>query len=560
MSTKQQIYKILTKKYGLTLKTEALKYLETCVSDHSPAELVDTLNYIATSYIQQQDGGHRLVDRASLERVVESINRKAAIHKSLEDTGSVIPTNHSSHGGMAGGSDADLDVNINIENIAAYMHVIDAFDVPRWKFRSDGKSFVEVAQSGHLLAGASQKAAGYRDRYDLIKERILRNEAFRASSFARKDDYLEIMPIKNLQGHKPGSYLLFGMLTQITEGKYHLEDPDALIELELDGKIEKGMGLFTLNCFVLVEGLYTEERTFKVRTLGMPLPEPRAKSIAAFGHNVNFFGAPSTGDEQVILEKIESSMTDVMFVIVSDVWLDQPRVVMKLRQLFDGFSSEAAIRPLAFIFIGSFISTPYIFDGASAAAYRDCWNTLADLLSDFHDLAQNCHFIFIPGPNDPWNANILPRPGLPTFFTDRMRAKLAHAHFMSNPCRIKYCTQEIVVFREDLTNRMRRNCIVSPADSEDVVPIEKHLVATIVDQAHLCPLPITVRPTYWAYDHALRIYPQPHLLVLADRYESYVVEYEGCQCVNPGAFPNAEFGFMVYWPATRVCETSKIGA
>src|SRR5947209_5629449 len=89
-------------------------------------------------------------------------------------------------------------------------------------------------------------------------------------------------------------------------------------------------------------------------------------------------------------------MTDVMFVILSDVWLDQPRVnnislwrnslqamlsvilsakvVMKLRELFEGFSTASTVRPLAFIFIGNFVSNPYIFDGGSPAMYRGMAN------------------------------------------------------------------------------------------------------------------------------------------------------------------------------------------
>ncbi|KAJ3143556.1 DNA-directed DNA polymerase epsilon, subunit B [Geranomyces variabilis] len=539
--TKKQIFMILTKKHSLKLKTEAIKYLESVVSSLPREELADALNYIAVSYIKQQDSGQQLVDQPTLAAVVESMFRKASLTNALESAAAAPDTS------SAG----------TIDELSAYLEVVDAFAVPKWRYRSDGRMFVRCTEAPKLLAPAREKAAAYRDRFELVRERMLRNEAFRSSSFARRDDYLEIMPVKNLQGHKPGTYLLFGMLTQIVEGKYHLEDPDALIELELPAdptkNIARGTGLFTLNCLVLVEGVYTDDRTFRVRTLGMPLPEPRAKSVAASGVDVDFFGAGLKGDDLVIVEHVERSMDDAMFVIVSDVFLDQPR----LRKLFAGFSDEGVVRPLAFVLIGSFVSTPYIFDGASAAAYKDCWNGLADLLSDYRDLAQTSHFIFVPGPNDPWNANILPRPGLSRFFTERLRNRCPRAVFASNPCRIKYCTQEIIVFREDLANRMRRNAIVAHLPE---VPVEQHLVATILDQAHLSPLPISVRPTYWAYDHAMRVFPQPHLLVLADRYDAYAVDYEGCKAVNPGSFPNQEYGFMVYWPATRTCESSIVPA
>ncbi|RZB92415.1 DNA polymerase epsilon subunit B [Glycine soja] len=43
------------------------------------------------------------------------------------------------------------------------------------------------------------------------------------------------------------------------------------------------------------------------------------------------------------------------------------------------------------------------------------------------------------------------------------------------------------------------------------------LVATITHQSHLCPLPLTVQPNIWNYDHCLYLYPTPHTIVLGDR-------------------------------------------
>lgn len=41
----------------------------------------------------------------------------------------------------------------------------------------------------------------------------------------------------------------------------------------------------------------------------------------------------------------------------------------------------------------------------------------------------------------------------------------------------------------------------------DLVPSQ--LVQTILDQAHLAPLPLNVRPILWDFDHSLRLYPMP---------------------------------------------------
>ncbi|KAJ3041234.1 DNA polymerase epsilon subunit 2 [Rhizophlyctis rosea] len=585
---KKIIYNVLTKKHGLQLTGDAQKYLLDQLSSLSRDEVANTLDYIAHGYLQHQGDDKLIVDRDSLEEVVESTFRKANVNEAFAGEGSMDV-------------DDEGQTSVAVGDVSEYFHVIDAFDIPRWRYKPDDKAFVKyasgskIAEHGleqtltlltvrratdppQLLAPASSRWAMFSDRYHLIRQRILRNDAFRAPSFANQNEYFHITPIKSLHGRKPGKYVLFGMLTQMEEGKYHLEDPDDYIELELNAKnLERGVGLFTMNCFILVEGMYTEDRTFRVLTLGMPLPEPREKSLSAFGNNVDFFGGPRETDDEVcvaflvtvecamaldtpgitkaVLSKIELGMTDVSLIIISDVWLDSPKVVMKLRELFEGFSN--AVLPLAFIFMGNFTSTPYIYNSTDHQKYREGFNTLADVLSEFPTLLDQCHFIFVPGPHDPWSENVLPRPGIPNFFTGRLRNKVPKAHFASNPCRIKYCTQEIVVFREDLVNKMRRNAVLSPS-GEDDVPVEQHLVATLLDQAHLSPLPLNVRPIYWGFDHALRLYPQPHVLILADRFDPYTLHYEGCQTINPGSFPNTEFTFMVYQPASGLCQESKL--
>lgn len=55
--------------------------------------------------------------------------------------------------------------------------------------------------------------------------------------------------------------------------------------------------------------------------------------------------------------------------------------------------------------------------------------------------------------------------------TEEFRKKVSTAVFTSNPCRIQYCTQEIVVFREDIVTKMCRNCVKFPEDGD----VPKHV-------------------------------------------------------------------------------------
>lgn len=122
--------------------------------------------------------------------------------------------------------------------------------------------------------------------------------------------------------------------------------------------------------------------------------------------------------------------------------------------------------------------------------------------------------------------------------------------------RVKFYTQEIVFFRQDLLYRMRRSCLIPPTAEETSDPFE-HLVATITHQSHLCPLPLTVQPIIWNYDHCLRLYPTPDMIVLADKSEQKAFKYTGITCFNPGSFAN-DSTFAAYRPCTKEVELSAL--
>lgn len=46
------------------------------------------------------------------------------------------------------------------------------------------------------------------------------------------------------------------------------------------------------------------------------------------------------------------------------------------------------------------------------------------------------------------------------------------------------------------------------------------------------------------------------MLVLGDRMEPFNMQYEECNCFSPGSFPNSDFTFLVYFPATRKADIS----
>ena len=163
---------------------------------------------------------------------------------------------------------------------------------------------------------------------------------------------------------------------------------------------------------------------------------------------------------------------------MSDVWLDHPRTLPALRKLFEGYSEAVEYRPIAFVLCGNFCQKGwegedglkrYISEKVSQLLLtKDGFNALTDLLHSL-PLLHSSHFIFVPGPADPWSGSTLPRPALPSTFSSRLIARIPKARFVSNPCRIRYFGQELVIYREDLMGRMVRSLVgIKEEDSADM--------------------------------------------------------------------------------------------
>lgn len=98
------------------------------------------------------------------------------------------------------------------------------------------------------------------------------------------------------------------------------------------------------------------------------------------------------------------------------------------------------------------------------------FDALADLIASYPSITRSTHFVFVPGPLDITMNSTLPRRPLLSSFVGRLKAKIPKVHFATNPCRIKFFDQEIVIFREDSMARMLRNIVgVKPdARSDDL--------------------------------------------------------------------------------------------
>jgi DNA polymerase epsilon subunit 2 len=161
---------------------------------------------------------------------------------------------------------------------------------------------------------------------------------------------------------------------------------------------------------------------------------------------------------QAELLEAETSATDAMFVVLSDVHLDSSRVLRALRVLFSGYASIPT-PPLLFVLMGNFTSRPLSIGADAVAVMSGLFGKLGDIICDYPELVERSQFVILPGPQDLTAGSALPRPRIPAVFVRDLQARI-NVTFTSSVARIRYYTQEIVISRHDLLAEMRRNTVL----------------------------------------------------------------------------------------------------
>jgi DNA polymerase epsilon subunit 2 len=397
----------------------------------------------------------------------------------------------------------------------------------------------------------------FRNRYNLIHQRLLRNESFQARSFeaaqipsfrrsssslATSQSY-KLTPIANLLGRNGSNHLLLGLLTIAPTGTLAINDLTGSIALDLTHAktVPEDGAWFVPGMIVLVDGVYEEEDDvsggglggiggvggtiggkFVGFTVGGPPCERRQVTLGVSGSNengdvtagggfgwVDFLGVGSERAVGSRMQKIEQRLIGRpsrrndrggrgRMVIMGEVNLDQPRTLQALKKLFGLYAAEPEEdTPMTFILMGNFVQHAVMARGGSGGSieYKEYFDALASILSEFPTLLQTATFIFVPGDNDGWASSFssgaaapIPRKAIPDMFTSRIKRAFANASaeaekeqgsktdgealWTTNPSRLSLFgpAHEIVLFRDDISSRFRRTAIrfspPKPADPD----------------------------------------------------------------------------------------------
>ena len=554
-----------------------------------------------------------------------------------------------------------------------WLRVINAFEMPRFVYNATRKHFEAAGKRASLLPDPSRRTALFRDRYQLVHQRLLRNEAFQTSTVAisrskvlqrsssemsMPQQAYKLTPIANLLGRTGSTHVLLGLLGTSPTGELMISDLTGSITLDLQHArpVPEDGAWFTPGMIVLVEGFYEEEGSnsgpglagdggvggtiggkFHASSIGGPPCERRdvtlgvsdsgkgGEVIAAGGFGwVDFLGVGSeraNGPAMRNLEKDVLSKRDLSapspgssrMIILGEVNLDSAKTLEALRHILGIYATgPAGQTPMTFVLIGNFVRYAVLSGGGSGGSieYKEYFDSLASVLSEFPSILEDSTFVCVPGDNDPWAsafsagaATVLPKKSLPEIYTSRVKRVFATANseaekptgqrlkgeviWSTNPARLCLFgpAQELVVFRDDISGRLRRKGLrFRPANEPKIQPEERRaavdggsaddttemetdqvieaaesgvpdsrrkdeapsnipsdlhaarkLVKTVLDQGYLSPFPLTDRPVLWDFSSALNLYPLPTALVLMDpEAPSFALTYEGCHAMNPG--------------------------
>ena len=212
----------------------------------------------------------------------------------------------------------------------------------------------------------------FAQRYALIHQRLLRNELFRPQDLTRNSAQHKLTPIESLLGKtQDQTLLLLGMLLQIEEGQWYLEDPTGQVPISFQSALAVDGFFVTEQCVLLVEG-YFHDGTFYVLRLGQPLLEDRDVSMAAIRQQVSHPAYAVSPSSSSLSSSVEQAPA---LVLLSDVHLDQPRVAQQLEGLFATYEPRPHSQLPLFVLMGNFSS--------SSTANRESkhWDLVRDYLA-----------------------------------------------------------------------------------------------------------------------------------------------------------------------------------
>ncbi|KAL3100406.1 hypothetical protein niasHS_001709 [Heterodera schachtii] len=380
----------------------------------------------------------------------------------------------------------------------------------------------------------------YRQRFELIRALIEKRTTVAAATAGQQFD-----PIDALLARRGTNVRILAQLFRGTDGDFVAED--------LSGSVRLHLGTCTYD-----DGLYFEGGTFVFEGLCSPsgdrldVERMALPPMTTLESTESVDGAPGLATRTQEMARRTRGDPNDRIVLMSDVHLDNERVLKALYHLLQGFSASP---PNIFIFCGPFlgIQRAHSYMEQAANAFRH----FANILSEFSHAYHATEFIFVPSADDAPPLQIFPRPTLlPVVQKCFKEAK--NVHFATNPCKLVFKDRHIVIFRDDVVEKVCRSAVFMPKNAK-ASRIPKLFCDTIWAQRHFSPLPLFINPIQPHFDPLFQLFPSPDALVIADRFKAFFEPADERRrlTMNPGPFSlGTHFEFQVYYPTLQRVEHS----
>lgn len=636
-------YRILSKKHGLNIHTDALAVLTQEIglkfgAEWKGAKSQQFIEEIAKLWKQQDRG--IFIDGPALAQVIKELTKDKNVSRLVESF--IEPAKATKTDTVTDAVPVSVPES-EVLNWTDFFKFVTPDVQPKFEFDRTRKQFSPQPLTKSKLSSTLRLSLEYfNQRYYLSMDRLSRDENFKKSTFSsiagvsnsfRSGTTAEITLIKNVLGRDGQKFTLFGLLSKNVNGNYILEDSSDHIELNINQARKTPGSFYSTGMLLIVEGIYSASGgsmsndanvisgCFHVSYLQHSQAEKREASLDAYGH-LDFLGVHSDpfalarSSAMVKIDRplrkkltaLEKSLVNHKLVLLGcNIFLDDVKIMAGLKKLFARLEDQLEEQPendqshLAIIMTGSFVSTPLTLGSSnlslilSSENYKSYFDNFAELLSGFPLVVNKCKFVLIPGVNDPWKSTYslgipsltaLPQFPIPKVFTSRLERLLPKGHLIYgwNPMRINYISQELVLFRDDLMNKLKRIDIVFESDLEfekatldkentgkdteveniigDGVHLSskikqaRQLVKTILDQGNLQPFLKDLRVINTNFQHLMRIEPLPTTIMLFDsRFECFEVTYNGCKVANLGSLisnqNSRKINYAEYSPASK---------
>lgn len=477
-------------------------------------------------------------------------------------------------------------------------------------------------------------------RLHILRDRLYRNQVFSKIKYDGNTESIisnqmhrpkHITYVKNLLGRNEHRFVLFGLVTQNSYGLWQLQDDSDKIELVLKQCIFSKDYYFVSGNFLIIDGFYSSAGKFHVLSAAHPPAEEREVTFDAFGEldfnwDYSKNGKIDLTMKQLTYKEIKQHPDHKIIVLGCHLYLDDLETISKLRKMLETIENEIQNKlkgtmeeinvydfPVSIVFVGPFTSQALtITEGTSvnqlthSGRYKAGFDNIANVLENFKGICENCKLVFVPGDGDPWismvtknSSSVWPQMKIPSVFGSKLERVAKNVEWASNPCRLNYLSQDILIINNNIAESLRRNdftylCELNDEEieralnrqrredsgafssqlsfvNEEELTINKltikettetdkfnKVIRTVLDQGIASPFTNQVRQLLPNYLPLLSLIPLPNCVIMTDATSPRLsTMYKGCFVTNVGKFTDHQnrAHYIEYYPASQTSKS-----